>query len=55
MWPCVWKTSANPPEAADPLPPLTQAVQPLGLKLEQKKGQVDMLVIDRMEKAPADN
>ncbi len=43
---------ANPPE---PLPTLIQAVQALGLKLERKKGQVDMLVIDHMEKAPTEN
>jgi uncharacterized protein (TIGR03435 family) len=27
----------------------------LGLKLEQKKGPVDLLVIDRLEKVPTEN
>jgi uncharacterized protein (TIGR03435 family) len=47
--------SVNPPEAADLLPTLIHAVQALGLKLEQKKGPVDMLVIDHMEKTPTGN
>src|ERR1039458_7079844 len=37
-------------------PTIFAAVQEqLGLKLEQKKGPVDLLVIDRLEKAPTEN
>ena len=37
-------------------PPLTVAVQEqLGLKLEKKKGAVDILVIDHIEKTPSEN
>jgi len=38
------------------VPPLAAAVQEqLGLKLEQKKGPVDLIVVDKMEKVPTDN
>ncbi|HTX34469.1 MAG TPA: TIGR03435 family protein [Bryobacteraceae bacterium] len=47
--------AATPPDAADPLPTLVQAVQSLGLKLEPKKGPIDLLVIDHMDKSPAEN
>jgi uncharacterized protein (TIGR03435 family) len=40
---------------AEPLPDLIQAVQSLGLKLEQKKGPVDVLVVDHMEKTAKEN
>jgi uncharacterized protein (TIGR03435 family) len=40
---------------AEPLPDLIQAVQSLGLKLEQKKGPVDVLVVDHMEKTAKGN
>jgi len=45
------------PEAASSMPAeLVNAVQAqLGLKLERKKGQVDMLVIDHIEKTPTGN
>jgi len=46
--------SASAPEV-EPLPTIVQAVQALGLKLEQKKGQVDILVIDHAEKEPTEN
>ena len=46
--------SASTPEA-EPLPTIIQAVQALGLKLEQKKGPVDILVIDHAEKQPTEN
>jgi uncharacterized protein (TIGR03435 family) len=37
-------------------PTLFTAVQDqLGLKLEQKKGAVDLLVVDRLEKTPTEN
>jgi uncharacterized protein (TIGR03435 family) len=46
------------PMAADPgaAPSIFSALQDqLGLKLEQKKGAVDVLVIDHLEKAPVEN
>jgi uncharacterized protein (TIGR03435 family) len=40
----------------DTAPTLVRAVQEqLGLKLEQKKGMVDILVVDHLEKTPAEN
>lgn len=40
----------------EPAPPLLSAVQDqLGLKLEQKKAPVDLIVIDRIEKTATDN
>ncbi len=40
----------------DPGPTIFGAVQEqLGLKLEQKKGQIDMIVIDHMDKVPTEN
>ncbi len=51
--------SSNKPDAADPGdtgPTLTQALQEqLGLRLEQKKGPVDFLVVDHVDKMPASN
>ncbi|HWG38752.1 MAG TPA: TIGR03435 family protein [Terriglobales bacterium] len=41
-----------PPEAADPAPSIFTAVQQLGLKLESKKGPVELLVIDSALKSP---
>jgi uncharacterized protein (TIGR03435 family) len=32
-----------------------QTVQNLGLKLEPKKAQVDLIVVDKGEKTPSDN
>jgi uncharacterized protein (TIGR03435 family) len=43
------------PSPSEALPTLIQAVQALGLKLEAKKGPVDILVIDHMEKTPTEN
>ena len=41
---------------AEALPTLTAAVQEqLGLKLEPKKGNVDLVVIDHVEKVPTEN
>jgi uncharacterized protein (TIGR03435 family) len=41
---------------ADPdLPPLMVAIQELGLRLEKRRGAVDVLVIDHVEKAPTEN
>jgi uncharacterized protein (TIGR03435 family) len=39
--------------AAPPLPAALQ--EQLGLKLDQKKGPVDMIVVDKMEKLPTEN
>ena len=36
-------------------PNIFAAVQTLGLKLEAKKGMVDVLVVDHMEKVPTEN
>lgn len=36
-------------------PTIFAAVQELGLKLEQKKGQVDVIVVDHAEKIPTEN
>ena len=45
----------KPPERADSLPDLFTAIQQqLGLKLESTKAQVDVLVIDKVEK-PSEN
>jgi uncharacterized protein (TIGR03435 family) len=42
--------------APDASPNIFAAVQEqLGLKLEQRKGPVDLLVIDHLEKAPIEN
>jgi uncharacterized protein (TIGR03435 family) len=44
--------TANTPDAAD----LFSAIQAqIGLKLQQKKGPVDLLVIDHLEKVPTEN
>jgi uncharacterized protein (TIGR03435 family) len=47
-------TSAAMPEAAAD-PDIIGALQQIGLKLEQKKGMIDMLVIDHLEKVPTEN
>jgi len=45
-----------PPEGASEMPDLFTAVQDqLGLKLEKKRGPMDVLVIDRAEKTPREN
>ena len=37
-------------------PTLVQAIQSqLGLKLEQKKGPMEMIVVDHVEKVPTEN
>ena len=38
-----------------PFPSLLSAVKDLGLKLERRKGPVEMLVVDRIEKTPTEN
>jgi uncharacterized protein (TIGR03435 family) len=55
MAPAAASDVGTPASTPEPLPTLMQAVQGLGLKLEQKKGAVDMLVIDHMEKTPTEN
>jgi uncharacterized protein (TIGR03435 family) len=56
---------AGTPEGGSPLagmddseagPTLVQAIQSqLGLKLEQKKGPIEMIVVDHVEKVPTEN
>lgn len=44
------------PKAEDPGPSIFQALKDqLGLKLESKKGMVDILVVDHLEKTPTEN
>jgi len=48
----------NPPVASDPGAggaSLTEAVQSMGLKLESRKAMVDQLIVDHIEKTPAEN
>lgn len=46
---------SEPPEFV-PVAPLPAALQEqLGLKLEQKKGPVDLIVVDKMERVPTEN
>jgi uncharacterized protein (TIGR03435 family) len=42
-------------QADSDLPPLAMAIQDLGLRLEKRRGPVDLLVVDRMEKTPSEN
>ncbi len=46
-------SSDGVPEADDP--DLIDAMPQIGLKLEQKKGMIDMLVVDHIEKTPTGN
>jgi uncharacterized protein (TIGR03435 family) len=47
---------AQTPVASDPGPTLIQAVQDqLGLRLEPKKGMVELLVVDHAERIPSEN
>jgi uncharacterized protein (TIGR03435 family) len=39
----------------EPAPPITTAVQTLGLKLEAKKVPTEMLIVDKAEKTPVEN
>ncbi len=48
------RPALTPPPESD-APTLFTAVQGLGLKLDQKKGPIDVLVIDHMEKNPTEN
>jgi uncharacterized protein (TIGR03435 family) len=45
---------ANAPDNAGPTI-FTALQEKLGFKLEQRKGPVDLLVIDRLEKVPTEN
>ena len=42
-------------EATDPGASIFESVQKLGLKLEPKKGQLETIVVDHLEKTPTDN
>jgi uncharacterized protein (TIGR03435 family) len=44
-----------PPADGDSGPTIFAAVQTLGLKLEQRKGVVDIVVVDHIEKVPTEN
>jgi uncharacterized protein (TIGR03435 family) len=46
---------AGPAPEADSSPSLVTAVQDLGLKLEYRKVPLDVVVIDHIEKSPAEN
>jgi uncharacterized protein (TIGR03435 family) len=48
------RPALTPPIESD-APALFTAIQELGLKLDQKKGPIDVLVIDHMEKNPTEN
>ena len=51
-----WAHGDNSDSPQDPNSDLVGAVQlQLGLKLERKKGQIDMLIVDHMEKTPTEN
>jgi uncharacterized protein (TIGR03435 family) len=42
-------------QADSDLPPLAIALQDLGLRLEKRKGPVELLMVDHMEKTPSEN
>jgi uncharacterized protein (TIGR03435 family) len=46
-------SGAMPEAAADP--DIVGAMQQIGLRLEQKRGMIEMLVIDHLEKVPTEN
>jgi uncharacterized protein (TIGR03435 family) len=46
---------ASAPDAQSNPSIFTALQEQLGLKLEQRKGPVDLLVIDHLEKAPIEN
>ncbi len=51
-----WTPDLAASPAPDSAPPLTQALQDqLGLRLEQRKGPVDMFVIDHIDRIPTEN
>jgi uncharacterized protein (TIGR03435 family) len=50
-----WAAESRKPED-EPGPTIFSALQDqLGLKLEQKKGMVEMLIVDKAEKVPTEN
>jgi uncharacterized protein (TIGR03435 family) len=48
--------AAQPTADSDPAPSdVFAALQSIGLRLQEKKGPVNVIVIDRIEKVPAEN
>ena len=45
----------NPAAPPDPAPALVDAVKKYGLRIENRKMPVEMLVVTRMERTPTEN
>jgi len=45
----------NPDAANDPTPPLSDALKQFGLRIEPRKGPVEMFVVTHIEKTPVEN
>ena len=51
----IWWTADLNADAATDLPTIYTAIQSLGLKLDMHKGNVDVIVIDHMQRLPTEN